>query len=523
MGQPSVNLGNLLSAVQRLLNGSVASYSFVIGGDGIAPTKYSWGQARTPANGLPVPFESSTRTNIGSVSKFLTAIAAVQLLDTPAANNLDSVMWPWLPKDWAVRDDAKPITFRNLLTHTAGLPHDGPGADYFSLKSFMTSEASPLGPLGVTAYSNLGFCLFRLLLPKLASLVQDDPSVPEQKRADAYALAYEQLVREKVFGPLGVTGPSTQTPEDNEHAWSYHSPDTSGYDWSTYTYPGQVWPSNGQPLIAGAGCWWVSIDEITALLGNINNLLGNVLSLSQWQTMQGIGAPAGYQNSGLGIDILVHPQNGQYRWVEKNGGDTGGDSTGGGVYTASIAFFGSMEPEIGSNGPLYAALFLNSDISGPGGDNSWFWCSQCATLASPKNGGACPATGKGHSSGGNYVISSAQKPGGQGNWRKCSKCGALCYEPSATDPSKCPADGQRHACTGETFVVTQVGKGTLQSQANWRWCKNCGVLAFSGGNSDGGKCAAGGPHQFILSGSNYALLGNAADAVLADAFLEAIM
>ena len=87
---PDVNIGNFLSAVQARLKDSVVGYSFVIGGAAIPAVKYSSGLARTSANGTPLNFASSVSSGVGSVSKFITAIAAVQLLDRPDAGN---VVW----------------------------------------------------------------------------------------------------------------------------------------------------------------------------------------------------------------------------------------------------------------------------------------------------------------------------------------------------------------------------------------------------------------------------------------------
>jgi hypothetical protein len=208
--------------------------------------------------------------------------------------------------------------------------------------------------------------------------------------------------------------------------------------------------------------------------------------------------------------------------VEKNGGLGAFVSTGGGSLTTSVAFFGESGANP-NNGPFYAALFINSDIlAGPGSEDGWFICTKCESLFKPANGNVCPANGKAHTQGSQYILSNNQ-PGGQSNWRQCSKCSALCYEPAATDPSKCPADGGRHAPTGDTFVLSQTGQATLEIQANWRWCKNCGVLAYSAGNASAGKCAAGGPHQFILSDDNYAIEASLnADGVLIEAFSKSI-
>ena len=131
MGTPVVNVSNFLSAVQSRLKNSVVGYSFVIGGAAIPAKKFSAGSARTAANGQSFPFESSTPSGVGSVSKFITAIAAVQLLDRPDAGGvegwnilnatLDSPMYKGLPTYWDLRSDIQAITYRDLLTHTSGL------------------------------------------------------------------------------------------------------------------------------------------------------------------------------------------------------------------------------------------------------------------------------------------------------------------------------------------------------------------------------------------------------------------
>src|SRR5580700_8836868 len=131
MGLPDVSVNNFVSAVKARLKNSVVGYSCVIGGAAIPATKFSAGSARTAANGQSFPFESSTPTGIGSVSKFITAIAAVQLLDRPDAGGVvgwnilnatrDSPMYLGLPPYWDLRSDIKTITYRDLLTHTSGL------------------------------------------------------------------------------------------------------------------------------------------------------------------------------------------------------------------------------------------------------------------------------------------------------------------------------------------------------------------------------------------------------------------
>jgi CubicO group peptidase (beta-lactamase class C family) len=186
---PDVNVSKFVSFVKTRLDNLVVGYAGVIGGAQITAQKFSSGLARTSANGTPVNFETSTPSGVGSVSKFITAIAAVQLLDRPDAGNvegwnelnatLDTPMYLALPPYWKLRTDIQKITFRHLLTHTSGLAAEGakgePGDDYFSLKTYLSPTPAPgtppLGTLGSYAYSNVGFCLFRLLLPNIVGLV----------------------------------------------------------------------------------------------------------------------------------------------------------------------------------------------------------------------------------------------------------------------------------------------------------------------------------------------------------------
>ena len=545
MGLPDVNVSNFVSAVQARLKNSVVGYSAVVGGANVPATKFSAGLARTTANGTSLPFASSTMSGVASVSKFITAIGAVQLLDRPDAGgvvgwnilnaNLDSPMYAGLPTYWDIRPDVKQITYRDLLTHTSGLAAEGatgePALDYFSLKTYLSptpaSGTPALGPRGSYAYSNVGFALFRLLLPNVVGLVPTTPPGQyEQERSLEYANAFQQILIDNIWGQLGISGPSQGTPPGTSHAFMYFYPGSNpGWDFSGWPYPGQTLQGEGQPLLAGASSCWMSIDQLTPVLDSINKMDQRLLTLAQWSHIQGIDVPTGYAGLGMGIDRLsVSLSNNQYRWVEKNGGFSWSVSAGAGLLSTSVAFFGSMETGADpKTGPFYAALFMNSDITGgANSDSAWFNCTKCAALYKPAAGNQCPATGAAHTQGGQRILYTSPQPNGQTSWRQCSKCGALCFEPSATDPSACAAGG-RHTPAGSTFSLSQTGVVTLEIQANWRWCKNCGVLAYSAGNASAGKCAASGAHQFVLTDSNYAIhVTLSADAVLIEAFNASI-
>ena len=123
--QPDV--GKFKDVVQQMLTNNVVGYAGVIGTAAGFDT-FRGGNARTTAEGkVAVAFQTSTPAGIASVSKFLTALAAVQLLDGVSGLNLDSPMYTALPADWKIQDpQVKGITFRELLTHRSGLPGGEP-------------------------------------------------------------------------------------------------------------------------------------------------------------------------------------------------------------------------------------------------------------------------------------------------------------------------------------------------------------------------------------------------------------
>jgi CubicO group peptidase (beta-lactamase class C family)/lipoprotein-anchoring transpeptidase ErfK/SrfK len=530
VSDPYVDVNVFITAVEQRIKGSVVGYSGCIGTATASVQTFSGGQARTSADGTAIGVQTSTSFGIASVSKFLTALAAVRLLDGAMPGDvygqnvlgasLDSEIFLALPKGWTVQDEAvKQITYRQLLTHTSGLAPEGspgePASDYASLEAYITAphvNLVHLGP-GQTAYSNVGFALFRLLLPTLNGMT-DDPTLPQDNRAAAFATAYEQIVVQQVFAPVGVTGPTSGTPAVDDYVFAYAYPGTTpGFDWNTWRYAGQTWPGQGEPLCAGAATWWVSIAEFSPVLNSLNKVDGRLLSTTQWLHMQGLDTSPGFENLGLGLDVLVdqaNPGATGYRYVEKNGGLTSNNDT---ILSSSVAFFGS--------GPNYAALFLNSDLSpGPGGQTNWHYCSKCQALFYDLNSaGVCPAGGS-HSAGGEYIISTDAQESGQSGWKCCSQCQTLCFEPAPQGyPSVCPVGGSRHICPEASFILSEATP-TLEVQDGWKWCRKCGVLAYS--ENGPGVCAAKNGHDFTQSGNYTLRTVVGADCVLLEAFREAI-
>jgi CubicO group peptidase (beta-lactamase class C family) len=347
--------------IRKEIDGHAVGYSFFVGQ---YPKFFADGEARTLANGPAIDFTSKTKITVASVSKIVTAIAAVRILDKNGVS-IDAAIGPFLPSDWSPSNYVKNITFAQLLSHTSGIEDYGnvPPNNYETLKSFFTQPVSnsstttcqpasveqpskPINPNTMQAntrpcYSNYNFAIFRVLLPKVAKFAEDaNPFTRPQTLANQYV----KLVQQNVFDLVGQKGvacrPPSQIPGSLTYSFAYNYPGTkTGYDWGDVS------------LICGAAGWYLSVEDIAKVLLSISAKDGKILSATaakdQFVTMQ---------TRKLGWDVVNNTE------LEKNGGwGAGCDSNGNhcGSITTSVAIFGPV------TGPrVVGVLFINSNISG---------------------------------------------------------------------------------------------------------------------------------------------------------------
>jgi len=312
--------------IANRLNGKVVGYACFIGQ---SLTFQAYGNARTAADAPAKPFLSSTKMPVASVSKVVTALAAIRILDQHNLS-LDAAIGPYFPADWTLGTNVAAITFRELLTHTSGINNYGnTPQDYADLQQFFsTITIDPANK--VPFYSNYNFSVFRILLPIIDGFV-DDPA----NRPAKLAAAYIKIVQTNVFEPVGVVGadakPPASGPQATGYAYSYAFPGTSqGWDWKDDT------------LSVGAAGWYLSVEDLAHVLVSLNKDDGLILTDAQLQAMLPRPKP-------LGWDVATG-----YRYIEKNGG-WGWNGT---SLSTSIAIFGPG---------VIGVLFINSDISGEPG------------------------------------------------------------------------------------------------------------------------------------------------------------
>jgi CubicO group peptidase (beta-lactamase class C family) len=153
------------------------------------------------------PVTAKTVFAIASVSKQFLA-AGTMVLVQEGKLSLDDSVAPYLtdaPPNW------RPITIRELLTHTSGLPGNVPDENPFETRPLLDSIRSAYGaPLSFQPgerwqYSNLGY----YVLAEILSRTSGDP--------------WPEFMRRWLFQPLGMSATQTTSTADPHRA--------TGYEW----------------------------------------------------------------------------------------------------------------------------------------------------------------------------------------------------------------------------------------------------------------------------------------------------
>lgn len=125
-----------------------------------------------------LPATPSTVYRVGSISKLLTDVAAMQLVEQGRLR-LDEPLQTYLP-EFSIRQrraDAPPITVRQLMTHHAGLPRDllkgfqaARPAPFDSVIRDLQGETAAYAPGQIFWYSNVGVTLLGSVVERVGAM-----------------------------------------------------------------------------------------------------------------------------------------------------------------------------------------------------------------------------------------------------------------------------------------------------------------------------------------------------------------
>lgn len=242
--------------------------------DGVVVHEAAFG-ARLPGG---EPVETTDRFRIASISKTVTAIVALRLVEDGVLT-LDDPVGDVLVNHLAlttVDPDARSMTVRELLSHTAGFPqHEG---TFFSNGAASCTEAARQGlSRSVSSgngfdYSNMSYCVLGLLIEAVTGK------------------AYERVVDEQLLTPLGITGMRfTSTYEIGPDEVS-HQPS-----------PGRTF----MEALGAAGAWNATPADLVTILNSVDPSTPGWKAVSE-ESMAALRyrVPTGAAPTGYGLGVI---------------------------------------------------------------------------------------------------------------------------------------------------------------------------------------------------------------------------
>jgi len=214
------------SAFRHAFDGTAVGYAFGIStGDSMSLAAHGYAvKPDLPAtNGLRMNQGSSL--TLGSVSKFIDAVALLHVLESNSQYTLSSKFLPiieaLLPDGTHLGGGMGDVSLLNLLTHTAGLDdpgganYDGVLRDYMALyvaQNFNPLKLNPSGQIGtVVSYSNAAYQVIRGVVWAMSG-----------------ASSYHDYVDSHILGPLEMGQTSMPQPPSTSPTLYYnrsHGPD----------------------------------------------------------------------------------------------------------------------------------------------------------------------------------------------------------------------------------------------------------------------------------------------------------
>jgi CubicO group peptidase (beta-lactamase class C family) len=246
------------------------------------------------------------RFEIGSITKGLTGMLLADAIDRREVS-LDTTIGDVLPRD--ARDQFGSISFRELCTHTSGLPRMPRGAsallrgDRFRLLGtppyrgttgldiLRAAARQRLSGRGQFRYSNLGAAVLGQLL------------------ALSVGADFGPLMTERIFAPLGMTGSAVTSPDR-----------TAPPGWSSRGRQRQPWTNGG---FAPAGGVFSTLGDMARLAEAL--LDGSAPGIGSLAPIEGVAA--GGPNQAIGMFWVVVSDPGTGRKIIWHNGQTGGYSS----------------------------------------------------------------------------------------------------------------------------------------------------------------------------------------------------
>ena len=265
------------------LSSNVNGYAMRMRRDGDTVAVLQWNWSRDPGDAPALPWNSSRRTHIASISKFMSAIGLVHLLDdkgiptgTPIIN--------WLPGYWNPGANVGWITFEDLMNHLSGFGTGGSSSNWSTMQSNVQGGVNA-GNVGSNFdYENMNFGLIRILIATIGGYIHPATNFGNEFFNDilwdviTYS-AYNDYMQKNVFNPSGAAPTLTR---NSLTALAYRFNGT-GPGWNTGDFSGS----------AGGVGWHINISEILNVVRALRNgqIVGGIDALTILNQSWGLNSP----------------------------------------------------------------------------------------------------------------------------------------------------------------------------------------------------------------------------------------
>jgi len=273
-GGKTFDIREFEAQIHAFMDDNVVGFSYAINFQKQLYIADGWGLKRTGDDFGPAWHDGYTRMNIASISKTLTAVAVLQLLEKNGLS-IDDPVGPWLPDEWEKAygfDSPQSITFYDLLTHHSGLQQTIATVEAFDDEFKALNKTTWDGLQAVVAngtipvyhddpnssYSNTNFALFRVIIPKLWEASGESPGIGDLNAEDAAAY-YAAYMAENLFIPLGINQAQCVEPWIGSpvYFYNFYDQDVAGAEAGDWT------------LKCGSGGWYLSAYNLANVMANI--------------------------------------------------------------------------------------------------------------------------------------------------------------------------------------------------------------------------------------------------------------
>ncbi|TDH23510.1 class A beta-lactamase-related serine hydrolase [Segetibacter sp. 3557_3] len=271
---PAFNANYFGPIVHELIHDKVMGYMYQVykGSSPIFTGIWNW--AKNPNDGAK-GWTADTRMHVASVSKLMTAIGLVKLLDKKGIS-LDTSINAYLPTYWNRGNGVAGITFRKLLNHTSGFSGENSRCDY----AFMKEQVAKGPNVAAGTYANVNFSIMRVIITIIDGRMQANstynlpftfPGLLDSLWDLVCTKYFQEYMNREVFSDVGLPTIGFTPGVGGPTAKAYSSPtDPEGRDgdWST---------------VSGGAGFYMSVTQILKTLDGFRN--GDIIPAARAQYM----------------------------------------------------------------------------------------------------------------------------------------------------------------------------------------------------------------------------------------------